>query len=67
MPSAKNYIIMILIYPYWNVDYRDVITKIKQNMILIYPYWNVDVMSGTKLSVIEKILIYPYWNVDRRR
>ena len=33
---------IILIYPYWNVDFYKRFLEQLNSRILIYPYWNVD-------------------------
>ena len=34
--------VVVLIYPYWNVNVGKEGTSITASMVLIYPYWNVN-------------------------
>ena len=65
--SAAAYVrieIILLIYPYWNVNGNDVWHDGSIRDLLIYPYWNVNKYDGPIFDDTSFLLIYPYWNVN---
>ena len=56
--------VIVLIYPYWNVNVN--ICKIGgfEWCVLIYPYWNVNTLIIVDCYFYRIVLIYPYWNVN---
>ena len=55
---------MLLIYPYWNVNWEHTMQKVKLLKLLIYPYWNVNFSIYYSHKNMTLLLIYPYWNVN---
>ena len=57
---------MVLIYPYWNVNFVHRRRGTANSNVLIYPYWNVNCIVSKSAQQAASVLIYPYWNVNKR-
>ena len=55
---------LVLIYPYWNVNFNIFLLVRHWFQVLIYPYWNVNKVLLRSLHWRDLVLIYPYWNVN---
>ena len=58
--------LVVLIYPYWNVNVGSGRFGTGYRIVLIYPYWNVNWVEPDIEPTDFVVLIYPYWNVNRK-
>ena len=65
LPIVEVTSVLVLIYPYWNVNISEAAAHQRENQVLIYPYWNVNQSRGFAGLYDRAVLIYPYWNVNR--
>ena len=56
--------LLLLISPYWNVNFRYSFRGAAVKQLLISPYWNVNEVWYSELVNAPQLLISPYWNVN---
>ncbi len=56
--------LIILVAPYWNVNFTSWFSKVCSWAILVAPYWNVNYVYIEEDEIELSILVAPYWNVN---